>query len=130
MSIIQERAIDLLITGKNDDEVAQEIGAHRVTVTRWRLYHPGFQAALNARREAVWSASQDLLRVLVVQAMVALAEDLKAPGPLRSKVALEIIKLSRFGAEPVCAIGPTDPEVILEHVVGRPGSRRHQRARD
>ena len=41
LTIAQLNAIDLLVGGKTDKEVAGALGVHRVTVTPWRLYHPG-----------------------------------------------------------------------------------------
>ena len=46
----QLSAVDLILTGCNDTQTAQHLGIARETVSRWRLYDPGFQAALNARR--------------------------------------------------------------------------------
>lgn len=40
LSVKQENAIDMLVTGGTDSEVAAAVGVHRVTVTRWRLYDP------------------------------------------------------------------------------------------
>jgi len=95
-------------------EVAKELGIHRVTLSNWCLHHPGVIAALNAGRQALWSTSQDRLRALMFQAMDAIGEDLASPGPGRAKLALELVKLGRYGAEALGAIGPIDPEVIVE----------------
>jgi hypothetical protein len=102
------------MSGLNDGEVAKEVGVHRVTVARWRLYHPGFQAALNARRAALWATYQDRMRALHGQAIDAISEELKSPGPMRWKLALEVIKYTGFGSAALSAIGPIDPEVIVE----------------
>ena len=50
----QLNAIDLLPPGKTDTEAAELLGLHRTTVTKWRLYDPVFQAALNRRRAEAW----------------------------------------------------------------------------
>ena len=99
-----------------NEEIAKEVGVHRVTLSNWRLHHPGFQAALNARRVAVWSGSQDRMRALLGQAMDVVKEDLQSPSPGRSKLALEVLKLGGIGSENFGVIGPTDPEVIVEGV--------------
>lgn len=96
--------------------VAKTVGVHRVTLARWRLYHPGFQAALNTCRVAAWSGSQDRLRALVGQAMDVVKEDLNSPSPGRARLALEVLKLSGIGSASLGAIGPTDPEIIVEGV--------------
>ncbi|GFN22439.1 helix-turn-helix domain-containing protein [Thermanaeromonas sp. C210] len=43
LSIEQLNAIDLLVLGKTDKEVAEAVGVHRCTVTSWRLYNPYFE---------------------------------------------------------------------------------------
>jgi FixJ family two-component response regulator len=83
LTLSQEHAIDLLICGKTDREVAEALGIHRVTVTRWRLYHPGFQAALNARRAAVWDTIKDRVRALLLDATDAISADSSLPAPRR-----------------------------------------------
>ena len=59
LNVEQLNAIDLLITGKTDQEVAEQIGKTRQTVCNWRRYHPVFQAQLNQRRAAVWGCGGD-----------------------------------------------------------------------
>jgi hypothetical protein len=124
LSLTQESAVDLLAAGKNDREVGEALGLSRVTVTKWRLYHPEFQAALNARRYEVWGAGVDRLRSLIPQALDALGEALNTPTmALRLKAAetvLELVQLPR----PVPS-GPTDAEEIIRkqisdraHVLG------------
>jgi len=59
----QQRAIDLLALGQTDAEVAERVGATRITVAEWRLYDPVFVAALNHKREEARSASPRESRV-------------------------------------------------------------------
>jgi len=47
----QQQAIDLLALGQTDAEVAEQVGATRITVAEWRLYDPVFVAALNHKRD-------------------------------------------------------------------------------
>jgi hypothetical protein len=42
LNVQQLNAIDLLVTGCSDWEVAEKMGVDRNTVTRWRNYHPAF----------------------------------------------------------------------------------------
>jgi hypothetical protein len=58
LTIQQQNAIDLLVTGKTDQAVADAVGVTRPTVTCWRLYDPHFEAALNQRRKEVWGAGK------------------------------------------------------------------------
>ena len=62
LTVEQQNTIDRLVAGDTDEQAAKAAGVHRVTVSRWRLYNPTFQAALNARRQEVWGASADKLR--------------------------------------------------------------------
>lgn len=57
LTIEQLNAIDVLITGKSDQAVADAVGVSRPTVTSWRLYDPYFQAELNKRRRETWGCS-------------------------------------------------------------------------
>ena len=91
LTIEQLNAIDILITGKSDQAVADAIGVSRPTVTSWRLYDPHFQAELNRRRKEVWGASVDRMRALLPKAFDVLERALDE-GSYRA--ALELIKLA------------------------------------
>ena len=53
----QETAIDLILAGKNDREVAESIGKSRSTINVWRNQDPLFMATLNNQRQQVRGAS-------------------------------------------------------------------------
>jgi hypothetical protein len=125
LSIKQETAIDLLLVGKRDQEVADAIGVHRVTVTRWRLYDALFQATLNERRAAVWQSSEDAYRVLLKEAVGVLKEALGTQGPQRGKLALDIVRSSRLPHADFAHPGPTDPEAVVDKVAKR-NQARHE----
>src|SRR3989337_108349 len=91
LSTEQRNAVDLLVTGKTDQDVAEAVGVSRQTVCGWRLYHPLFGAELNRRRQEVWGAAADKLRDLLPKALDVLSEELKS-GESKLKVALEIVK--------------------------------------
>jgi hypothetical protein len=50
----QAMAVDLLASGKTITDTAQAIEVSRQTVSEWLNHHPGFQAALNSRRQELW----------------------------------------------------------------------------
>lgn len=111
----QLNAIDLLAAGKTDKETAELLNLHRTSVTKWRLYDPVFQAALNRRRAEVWSAGIDRLRALIPKALDALAAELERPdSPNRLKAAGELLRLVPLG-QPL-SFGPTDPEEIVRGI--------------
>ncbi len=111
-TLMQQNAIDLLAAGKNDTETAAALGLSRTCVTKWRLYSPPFQAALNRRRAEVWADGAEKLRALVPKALDALAAELDADGPNRLKAALALLRL----AQPP-TVGPTDPDAIVDGIV-------------
>ena len=111
----QQSAIDLLVLGKSDQEVADSVGVHRVTVTKWRNYDAHFQAALNVRRRDVFSTSADRLRSLVPVAVEVLEAELKTTENAgRGQLALSVLKAIGMGAGD---IGPTTPNAVIERAV-------------
>jgi hypothetical protein len=124
LTLAQLNAVDLLAAGKNDTETAKALNLSRTCVTKWRLYDPVFQAALNVRRAEVWGAGIDRLRSLIPKALDALAEELDCKeNPNRWRVAGEIVKLAGLpGGAPH---GPTEPDAIVRAiVVGRRSQAR------
>jgi hypothetical protein len=130
LTLPQRNAIDLLVAGKNDTETAELLSLSRTCVTKWRLYDPVFQAALNVRRAEVWSAGVDRLRSLIPKALEALAEELeKRDSPQRLKTASEILRLAQLPAGSL-GIGPTDPEQIVQALVAEQRRRTPNRYDD
>lgn len=113
LSVEQQNAIDLLVTGKTDQDCAEAVGVHRTSVSRWRLYDPAFQAALNARRQEVWGASADKLRSLVPKALDTLATAMEGGNVL---AAVTIVKAAALDKLPPPA-GPTDPDELMAALV-------------
>jgi hypothetical protein len=113
----QLNAVDLLAAGKTDTETAELLSLDRTTVTKWRLYDPIFQAALNRRRVEVWSCGVDRLRSLIPKALDALADTLEdRDHPHRVKAAAELLRLVPL-AEGTLTIGPTDADGVVRRVV-------------
>jgi hypothetical protein len=116
LSMPQLAAVDLLAGGQSDTVVAQMLGLHRTTVTKWRCYDPVFQAALNQKRSEVWGAGLDRLRSMIPEALDALAAELSGAGPGRLKAAIEVLRLAQL--PPVSSgIGPADAEAIVRQIV-------------
>jgi hypothetical protein len=120
LTLTQRNAVDLLAAGKNDTQTAESLGIHRVTVTRWRLYSPGFRAALAVQRAAIWGAAADRLRAMLPKALDALADALDRDEG-KVDVALAVLKLA--GPLPLVPVEPTDPEDILRRDVDRERER-------
>jgi hypothetical protein len=113
----QLNAIDLLAAGNTDQETADLLELHRTTVTKWRLYDPVFQAALNRRRAEVWGAAADRLRSLVPKALDVLGDVLgDETHPGRLKAAIELLRLvPPTGA--AMTVGPTEADDIVRQIV-------------
>src|SRR5215813_12368666 len=82
----QLTAIDLLVTGKNLQDTADAIGVQRPTVSQWVNHHPGFQAALNRRRQELWQELTEALRGLLPKAVQVLACELDGEARLAAAV--------------------------------------------
>lgn len=119
----QLAAVDLVVLGKPDAEVAEAVGVTRQTVWGWRHYHPEFCAALNARRREVFGQAGDRLRVLLGKALDVLAHELdnQARDEWQVKVALKILDFAGGPvlANQVAATGPEDAEELLAQEAGR-----------
>lgn len=112
-------AVELLILGKADREVAEQVGVTRQTVSGWRLHDPFFQAELNRQRSQLFGAAIDRLRNLVPKALDVIERELE--GPNGYKAAFEVLRLAgidRTGrsasSASVIEIGPTDAEAIIQ----------------
>ena len=82
----QETTLDLLASGKTVTDTAAAIEVTRQTVSEWRHHHPGFQAALNSRRQELWVGMTDTLRGLLPKALDVLKSELDGQTPLPAAV--------------------------------------------
>ena len=112
LSVEQLNAVDLLVTGKSDREVAKVVGVSRQTVCGWRLYDPYFQAELNKRRKEVWGASLDKLRSLLPKALEVVERELEG-GDNSLRAALKVLEMANF-AGLTRDVGSEDPEEIID----------------
>jgi len=93
LSVKQLNAIDLLVTGVSDREVAEKVGVTRQTVTNWRLHHPEFQAGMNRRRKEIWGSSGDRMRSLLPKALDRIEKTLADDSnPNAWRAALELLR--------------------------------------
>ena len=115
----QETAIDLILTGKNDREVAQTIGKSRSTVNTWRNHDPLFIATLNDRRQQVWGGQLNRLNNLVIEAVDVLQDGLHDSDiKVRIVSAIHILKATGVYGATVPGSEVTDPaEVAADHEV-------------
>src|SRR5262245_55388751 len=104
----QETAVDLLVSGKTVTDTAAAIEVTRQTVSEWLNHHPGFEVALNRRRQELWVGMADTLRGLLPKALEVLKSELESETPLPA--AIHVLKAcGLYGGIPVPQ-GPTEPE--------------------
>ena len=105
----QLQAIDLILIGNTDDQVAKHVGVNRSTVCQWRNHNIYFQAELNKRRKEIWEATSDRLRSLAFKAMDTVETAIEQGD---AKIALEVLKLAGLGKEYLNKIGEDDPKEL------------------
>ena len=116
LSIQQQNAIDLILTGKNDRQVAECVGVERVTVNNWRNRKPEFIGELNRRRNELFDCEIDRLRCMITSSIDALSEcinsnneriKLTAATTLLKLIGMDQLALSKRPVEPDIAV-PTN----------------------
>ncbi len=111
----QYQAIDLILQGLTDEEVALRVGVTRQTVNKWKNKNPAFIAELNQRRKEVHDAAKDKLIRLASKAVDTLEQEIEAGN---WKVALEILKMAGLDYREGILFGPTnETEVYRELLV-------------
>jgi DNA-binding CsgD family transcriptional regulator len=109
----QLNAIDLLIFGKTDKEVAETIGVGRNTISKW-YKNAFFIAELNARREELWKESKLRLKALVHEAVDVLTEGLRSSDEkIKIASAVHVLKTVGLYGEVKDSFGPTVPERVV-----------------
>jgi transposase-like protein len=73
----QERALEMIILGEKDVEIAATLGINRTTIYRWRKYDMQFMRALEERQALMREMAQNGLLELTEGALEAVREALK-----------------------------------------------------
>ena len=106
----QLNAIDLLILGKTDREVAEIVGVRRETVTKWHK-NPFFSAELSIRREELWVDAKLRLKSLAHEAVNVLTKGLSSRDEkVAITAAVHILKTVGLYGELKQDFGPDTPE--------------------
>ena len=119
----QETAVDLLASGKTVTDTAVVVDVTRQTVSEWFNHHPGFQAALNSRRQELWIGMTQTLRGLLPKALEVLKDELEGEHPLPA--AVHVLKACGLYGN-VSPLGPTEVEDALLAEQERQSERRRK----
>lgn len=106
----QLNAIDLLIFGKTDKEVAETIAVGRNTISKW-YKNAFFIAELNARREELWKDAKLRLKSLAHEAVDVLSNGLHSSDEkVAITSAVHILKTVGLYGDVKDSFGPVTPE--------------------
>jgi hypothetical protein len=115
LSIEQMNAVELLIVGKADAEVAEAVGVDRSTVWTWRTSNPLFMATLQERRAELYRSMTERLRSGLGKAVENLISAVDS-GDL--KASLELLKCCAvYGDGAMHHIKEMDPEKLFHEQV-------------
>ena len=110
----QSEAIELLLSGMTDAEVAANVNVARETVCRWRLYHPEFIAEFNRRKAGLIDSYQQGVRNLIGKAIKAAEEALDSDDhELKVRTAFAILKMLNISSLNLYYRGPESAEGII-----------------
>ena len=120
----QETAIDLIIAGESDNEIAEKIGKSRSTVNVWRHHNPLFMATLNDRRQQMWGGQLSRLNTLASEAVDVLREGLHDEDiKVRLLAAIHILKATGTYGAALPGTQETDPAELAARLYKREKDR-------
>ena len=91
----QEMALELVITGMTDREIAKRVGVSRQWVNTWRNQDAEFMYALQLRRHILREKHMDSLSQLIKISIDVMREALKEGDPqTKMKAAMYVLKIS------------------------------------
>jgi leucyl aminopeptidase len=90
LSPSQELAIDAILSGKRDRQVAEIVGVTRQTVNEWRNKNLLFAEELARRRQEIFAETHKRLQILSEKAIDVLEANLECDNP---KVAVQAAQL-------------------------------------
>lgn len=110
----QKTAIELLLAGMTDAQIAEELDVHRSTLWRWRTRDETFRRVLAAARQRAFRDAAGRLRELVPKAMEVLHSQLDADNYQAAIRVLRLAKIdeNRSGIDPddLLSLGMSSPD--------------------
>jgi hypothetical protein len=75
----QQLAMEMMLRGCSDIDVARQLDVDRGTVYRWRTSHPAFCRELQRLRDVIWKQQAERMRAMVQPALDVLEKQLENP---------------------------------------------------
>lgn len=109
----QYQAIDLILQGLTDEEVASRVGVARQTVNKWKNKNTEFIVELTKRRKEIHDAAKDKLIRLASKAIDTLEQEVEAGN---WKVALEVLRMAGLDYRKGMDFGPTKEDLAFKEL--------------
>ena len=108
----QEKAVEYMLAGASDSEIAKKLKVTRQTVNYWRNQDFDFIYELQMRRNQLWEGYRDELSDLYKMAVEEVKKSFKSKDPkIRLQVAMQILRLPAL-QENLKSKAPTDRKTI------------------
>ncbi|HEV3310729.1 MAG TPA: helix-turn-helix domain-containing protein [Chloroflexota bacterium] len=104
----QAQAIELLLSGRSDADIAGIVGVSRQTVGQWRLHDPAFQSRLDERRRELWGPYVDRLDALMPAVLETIERHLSFSDNL--KLAMQLVDMLGLGTACRANVSLSPPE--------------------
>jgi DNA-binding CsgD family transcriptional regulator len=90
----QKKAVEYMLAGTSDTEIAKKLNVTRQTVNYWRNQDLDFIYELQIRRSQIWESCRDELIDLYKEAIQEIKKSLKNKDPkIRLQVSMQIVRL-------------------------------------
>jgi transposase len=114
----QEMAIELVVCGMNDRDIAEQTGKSRQTINRWHNHDPDFRAVLAERRKETRERHRDELSGLVSEAIGVMREVMREGDmSTRLRSAQAVLRMSGLQMEMQTEIPLSKDEIISEFIL-------------
>ncbi len=91
----QTKALEMMLTGRTDSDIAARVGVTRQTVNEWRNQNMAFMEALQSQRELLREIQMDRLNALVDEGLEALRGALHSDNEnTRLKAAALVLRMA------------------------------------
>ena len=115
----QEKALTLMLQGKNDVEVAKSIGVTRQTISNWRHYDTVFIDTLEEQRRVLREKHQDSINGLMEKAIEVLKTGMEDEDPkARFQAAKLVLSMAVLNESKKGEKQQSKDEIIREYVTG------------